>query len=54
MSEIHCRNCGYPICRINYALGPKWVHQHPSAAFQDGVFEHCKTSVATPPEGVQR
>jgi hypothetical protein len=48
MSEIRCRKCDYPIKVINYALGPKWMHQHPDAAFEDGVYEYCKGAVAAP------
>lgn len=51
--DVLCRNCGFPITWVNYALAPRWMHQHPGAAFEDGIYEYCKGAVATPPEGVQ-
>lgn len=48
---IRCLNCGYPIRWINYSFAPRWMHQHPGAAGDDGVYEFCKLSVATPPDG---
>ena len=43
-----CRHCGGRIVLVNWALGPRWTHQHSSAAFQDGIHEYCYLTVAEP------
>lgn len=45
---MKCRNCGFNIVKVNFATGEKWMHQHEGAAFSDGMYEYCKTAVATP------
>lgn len=53
VSDIRCRNCGDPIRYINYSFQPRWVHQHLGASFEDGIYEYCQKSVATPPDNSQ-
>ena len=43
-----CKNCGVLIELMNFALGPKWVH-NPSRRFS-GWYEFCNLKVAEPPE----
>jgi hypothetical protein len=47
--DTKCVHCGQRIVRVNYALGPGWVHQPEGAAFMDGTHTACHTTVATPP-----
>ena len=53
MSDV-CAKCGAPIRKINYALGPQWMHVNPSAGFptvhKGSAWRYCKTAVATPAE----
>lgn len=46
--DQRCRHCGYPIVWVNFAWMPKWMHQPPGAAFQDGQHEYCRLTVAEP------
>lgn len=43
-----CLNCGARVVVVNFALGPRWMHQPAGASFQDGMYEHCRSAVATP------
>ena len=49
-----CKNCGVSIILVNYALGPKWMHNplgnagHKMGGAAYNVYEHCRVSVATP------
>lgn len=43
-----CKHCLRPVMEVNYALDPRWMHYTPGAAFQDGLYEFCHLSVATP------
>jgi len=47
-NESTCKNCGARVVRVNFALGPKWVHQPVEASFADGQHEFCYTTVAEP------
>lgn len=55
-----CRNCGESITRVNYSLGPKWMHNPPGytghkmggAAYN--VFWHCRTAVAEPADKAEQ
>lgn len=48
--EATCVHCGGRIIKVNYALGPSWVHQPPGSAFMDNTYISCRLTVATPPE----
>ena len=51
-----CAYCRQRIVRVNYSMGPEWVHQPEGAAFADGQYTFCRITVATPvdiTEGVQ-
>lgn len=48
MDETACLYCQQRIVRINYALGPRWMHQRKGGSFQDDVHEFCRLSRATP------
>lgn len=50
MPDTRCRHCGEHVRFFNFALGPKWMHQRPGAAFQDGAYEYCRRAVAEPEE----
>lgn len=47
-----CLNCNAVIRRINYSLGPKWMHINPDASFptelKGTAWWHCHRTVATP------
>ena len=43
-----CKHCQQRIIEVNFAMGKRWMHQHEGAAFQDGMYEYCKLSVAEP------
>jgi len=45
-----CKHCGKRIVKVNYALGPTWVHQENGAAFSDGIHDYCRTTTAEPLE----
>lgn len=52
MSEETCLTCGERIRRINYALGPEWMHVDPSASFPTAAkgtaWRYCRRTVAQP------
>lgn len=49
-----CKNCGLSITLVNYALGPRWMHNPPgytgmkTAGGAYNVYEFCRGAVATP------
>ena len=51
-----CKHCGRPIRKVNYALGPKWMHgggphgdQYPVSTLDyNAATWHCRTTIATP------
>lgn len=53
-----CKNCGESIELVNYALGPKWMHNppgytgHKTAGGAYNVFQHCRVAVAEPIDGM--
>ncbi|MES9513596.1 hypothetical protein ACIQYW_16125 [Rhodococcus erythropolis] len=56
MSE-KCKNCGFTIVRINYALGEKWMHTLPGGRYDMAPgsmyepYEVCRArTVAEPSE----
>ena len=53
MADQTCRHCGDVIRRINYALGPEWMHVDPLASFpttgKGSAWRACRaTTVAEP------
>lgn len=52
-ADVRCLNCGDVIRRINYALGPQWMHVDPAASFpterKGSAWRHCRRQVAEPP-----
>lgn len=51
-----CKHCGDPIRRINYALGPEWMHVVLDASFpttgKGTAWKTCRaTTVAAPAKG---
>lgn len=55
MSDV-CKNCGRPIGRVNYALGPEWMHgggthgdQYPVGGHDMfAPYRECRTTIAEP------
>lgn len=50
-----CIHCGGNIRRMNYSLGPEWMHVDPYASFpstlKSTAWSQCKAkTVATPPK----
>ncbi|OZE04354.1 hypothetical protein CH249_25820 [Rhodococcus sp. 05-2255-3B1] len=53
-----CKNCGRPISRVNYALGPEWMHgggphgdKYPVGGHDMfAAYRECRTTVAEPAE----
>lgn len=51
-----CKHCGRPIRKVNYALGPEWMHgsgphgdQYPVSTLDyNAATRHCRTTIATP------
>lgn len=47
-----CLHCNQQVRRINYALGPEWMHVEPGASFpterKGTAWRYCRKSVATP------
>jgi len=52
--EDYCKHCGHRIVRINFALGPRWVHQPYGASFNNGTFVYCQQTVAEPMEEIKQ
>lgn len=55
MTDLQCRHCGDTIRKINFALGPEWMHVDPSASFpttgKGTAWRTCRAqTVATPPD----
>lgn len=55
MSEYRtCRHCGVPVCQINYALGPAWMHVNPDASFPSSskgtAWKTCRAETVAEPE----
>lgn len=49
--ERKCKNCGRRIRKVNYLLGPKWMHIAPGDNFGSEYWD-CRRTVAQPePEG---
>ena len=50
-----CMNCGYPIEKITYALGPAWMHVQPGASFptvhKGTAWRYCRTRLVATPWG---
>lgn len=51
-----CLFCGQTVARINYAMGPEWMHIDPAASFptqhKGTAWRYCRAQIATPKEAL--
>lgn len=54
MDEGRCKHCRNYIRKINFVLGPTWMHVNRDTSFptqmNGGMWEFCKIQVAEPEE----